>query len=340
MNIGIVSYGLYIPSEVETAADVAKRSGLTVEEVLNLGIEGKPIPSGDDQPVVMAERAAKEAFERAESVRPEDVDVVIWTGEEYKDYIAQTASIRLQEDLGCHRAWSFDLVAQGVTTIQGLRIARDLILSDETVHTVLLAGGTRNVDLVDYTNPDTHFLLAASASGGAFLLQGDYEKNRILDTAFTVDPEMSDEVFVPGGGTEIPFSADNLDSDVMYFQAARPEKVRNYLRSRWTEALVETSKKVLTHQAPDYLALRHLAPDDRSTVLDTLGVMPEQSVPLNAWGHHGPNDVILSIDLGLKAGAIGDGSDVVLVSGGIGFTYASALIRWGATEESTAGNIR
>jgi 3-oxoacyl-[acyl-carrier-protein] synthase-3 len=329
MNIGIVSYGLYIPSDVETAEDVAKRSGLTVEEVLDLGIDSKPIPSGDDQPVVMAEKAAKEAFERAGSVRPDDVDVVIWTGEEYKDYIAQTASIRLQEASGCRKAWAFDLVAQGVTTIQGLRIARDLIMSDETVHTVLLAGGTRNVDLVDYTNPGTRFLLAASASGGALLLQQDCEKNHLLDTAFMVDAEMADEVFVPGGGTEIPFSADNLNSDIMYFQTARPEKVKDYFRGRWTEALVETSKMVLPHQAPDYLALRHLSSSDRATVLDTLGVMPEQSASLNGWGHHGTNDVILSMNLGLKEGAIRDGSYVVLVSGGIGFTYASALIRWG-----------
>ena len=45
--------------------------------------------------------------------------MVIWTGEEYKDYIAQTAAIRLQEETECRNAWAFDLVGQGVTTIQG-----------------------------------------------------------------------------------------------------------------------------------------------------------------------------------------------------------------------------
>ncbi|MCP4667048.1 MAG: hypothetical protein GY849_11855, partial [Deltaproteobacteria bacterium] len=207
----------------------------------------------------------------------EDVDVVIWTGEEYKDYIAQTASIRLQEEVGCRKAWAFDLVAQGVTSIQGLRIAGDLIFGDDTVDTVLLAGGTRNVDLVDYTNPDTHFLLASSASGGAILLQRDHDKNHVLHTAFMVDPEMSDEVFVPGGGTEIPFSPENLDSDSMYFQAAHPDKVRDYLDRRWTQALTETVRKLLPDRAPDYLALRHLTPADRTAVLNGLGMQPDQS---------------------------------------------------------------
>ncbi len=329
VNIGIVSYGLYTPFDFETAADVAEKAGLMPEEAVKLGIERKCVPSKNDQPVVMAEKAAKQALERAEGVGPEDVDVVIWTGEEYKDYIAQTASIRLQEEIGCPKAWAFDLAAQGVASIQGLRIARDLITGDDTVRTVLLAGGARNCDLVDYANPDTHFLLASSASGGAILLQRDYDKNNLLDTAFIVDPEMADDVFVPGGGTETPFSPETLDADIMSFQTARPEVVNNYLDGRWTKALAETVRKLLPDQAPDYLALRHLAPADRTTVLDELGVGEEQSAPLNEWGHHGTNDVILSLDLGLKEGSIRDGALVALVSGGIGFTYAGALIRWG-----------
>ncbi len=330
MNIGIVSYGLYTPDTFETAEDVSIRAGLTSEEVRKLGIECKCRPAKDDQPVAMAVKAAKQAFAGTEEVRPEDVDVVIWTGEEYKDYIAQTPSIRLQEEVGCSRAWAFDLVGQNVTNIQGIRVARDLIAGDETINTVLLAGGTRNVDLVDYANSDTHFLLASSASGGALLLKRRHSRNHLIATAFRVDWDMSDEVYVPGGGTEIPFSEDNLDSDIMFYQVQHPEVVRNYLDQCWTEALSETAVKALSGYSPDYVALRHLSPVQRAAVLDLLGVSSDQSAALENWGCHGTNDVILSLDLGLKCGAIQDGFHVVLVTGGIGFTYAAALIRWGA----------
>jgi 3-oxoacyl-[acyl-carrier-protein] synthase-3 len=331
MNIGIVSYGLYIPAGFETADEVAAKANLTSEEVTALGIKRKRLPSVDDQPVSMAVNAAKQAFKRANGIKPMDVDVVIWTGEEYKDYIAQTASIRLQEETGCRNAWAFDLVSQGVTAILGLRVARDLIIGDESVNTVLLAGGTRNLDLVDYTNPDTHFLLASSASGGAMLLQRGCDKNRLVAVDFTVDGDMSDEIYVPGGGTKVPFSPDNLDSEIMFYQISRPGVMADYLDRRWTRALAETAKKVLPDLSPNYVALRHLSPADRKSMLDRLGVGPEQSAALDEWGCHGTNDVILSLDLGLKSGAIRDGSHVVLVSGGIGFTYAAALIRWGAS---------
>ena len=329
MDIGMVSYGLYTPETFETAADLATKSGLSPDEVTDLGIARKCRPSGEDQPVAMAVKAAVQAFEKAKDVRPEDVDLVIWTGEEYKDYIAQTASIRLQEETGCKNAWAFDLVGQNVTSIQGLRVARDFILGDESIHTILLAGGTRNVDLVDPANPDTRFLLASSASGGAMILRRNHPANRLIDTAFTIDYDMADEVFVPGGGTETPFAPDNLDSKIMFYQTARPKVVNDYLAQRWVPALAETGQKVLKGLFPDYVALRHLKPVERIAVLNALKIKPEKSAALDNWGCHGTNDVLLSLDLGLQSGAINEGSLVVFLSGGIGFTYAAALIQWG-----------
>jgi 3-oxoacyl-[acyl-carrier-protein] synthase-3 len=329
VNIGIVSYGLCLPDSFETAEEVSVRAGIAVGEVRKLGIERKCRPAKDDQPVAMAVKAAQQAFAGTEEVRPEEVDVVIWTGEEYKDYVAQTPSIRLQEEVGCSRAWAFDLVGQNVTSIQGIKLARDLISGDETINKVLLAGGTRNVDLVNYANRETHFLLASSASGGALLLKRQHHRNRLITTAFRVDCEMSDEVYVPGGGTEIPFSADNLDSEIMFYQVQHPAMVQHYLEQRWTGALSETARKALSGHSPDYVALRHLSPLERSAVLNGLGVSAERSAALEKWGCHGTNDIILSLDLGLQTGAIQDGFNVVLVTGGIGFTYAAALIRWG-----------
>jgi 3-oxoacyl-[acyl-carrier-protein] synthase-3 len=327
-KIGIVSYGLYTPAAFETTEDVAARSGLAPNEVRALGIERKCRPSREDQPIPMAVKAAKQALERAGDIKAEDVDLVLWTGEEYKDYVAQTAAIRLQEEVGCRRAWAFDLVGQGVTTLLGLRVARDMMKSDATINTVLLAGGTRNVDLVDYRNPDTRWLLPLSASGGAMVLRRDGLRHTVEEIVFMVEPDMADEVYVPGGGTEIPFRPDNLGSAVMFYNTPHPEMVKEYLAGRWIEALSEVAAKTLAGGSPDYLALPHLAPAQRGAVLSRLAVSPEHSAALDQWGCHGTNDVLISLDLGLKSGWVRQGSHVVLVSGGIGFTYAAALIRW------------
>ena len=329
-QLGLVSYGLYLPSGFETAEEVAARAGLTPTEVIALGIQRKHMPSDEDQPTSMAVKAAKQAFERAGCVTPEEVDLVLWTGEEYKDYIAQTASIRLQEEVGCRNAWAFDLVDQGITTVLGIRVARDMMMGDQSIHTVLLAGGTRNVDLVDYTNPTTWWMLPFSASGSALLLRRGYSRNVVLGTAFLIDPDMADEVYVPGGGTMYPFSPENLGTKIMYYNTPHPQTVFTYLSSRFAMRLIEAIQSAAgAGRSVDYLALRHLPPRDREQVLRELGLSPDQSVSLEEVGHHGANDPLISLDLALSRGSIPDGARVVLASAGIGFSYAAAAVLWG-----------
>jgi len=327
--IGLVSHGLYLPEGRQTAAEAAALSGLTVEEVVELGLVRKCLPGPEDQPVTMAARAARQAFTMTDLVEPEEVDLVLFIGEEYKDYIAQTAAIRLQEEIGCPKAWAFDLVGQGVTSLVGLRVARDLMIGDPTIRTALLAGGTRNLDLVDPRNPATRFLLPSSASGGAMLLQKGFGENRLLEVAFQVDCQMADQVYVPGGGTENPVTFENLGSREMFFQVRDPALVTEYLRDRYPQALTQVIRKVSGSKPPDYLALGHLAPAQRELVLAGLKLSPDRSPPLYLWGRHGPMDPILSLDLGLSAGVLEEGQRVVLAAGGIGFCYGAALLEWG-----------
>jgi 3-oxoacyl-[acyl-carrier-protein] synthase-3 len=329
MDAGIISYGLYLPAESDTAADLAPGTGLSVQQLHDLGLIRKYRPSREDQPVAMAAKAAAQALERAPDLEPLDMDVVIFTGEEYKDYIAQTASIRLQEEIGCLKAYAFDLVGQGVSMAIGLRLARDLMLGDDSVRTVLLAGGTRNVDLVDCRRPDTRFLLPYSASGAALILKKNHGRNLLLDVAVQVDSEMADAVCVPGGGTLIPFNEDNLDSEIMFFQARQPEALEAYLDQTWAGRLADITRAALSGRQPDFLALRHLAPRDRTKVLNDLGLKSQQSPALDDFGHHGANDIIIALDLGLRNQAVRPGFLVALTSGGIGFTYAAAALRWG-----------
>jgi 3-oxoacyl-[acyl-carrier-protein] synthase III len=329
-TIGIVSYGLFLPEPVETAEEVALRAGLTVEEVLALGIRKKRLPAKEDQPVPMAVKAAEQAFERAGSVKPGEVDLVLWTGEEYKDFICQTASIRLQEETGCRNAWAFDLVGQGITTLLGLRVARDMMTADRDIGTVLLAGGTRNVDLVDYGNPHTQWLLPLSASGGAVLLRRGHLRNTVQKVSLSVDADMADEVYVPGGGTVHPFSLENLGTKLMFYDAPRFETVSAYLAARFADRLVDVVRAAADGGKPmDCLALRHLCPRDRERVMSQLGLPPERSESLEEMGHHGTNDPLIALDLALGRRRIADGAQVVLASAGIGFTYAAAQIQWG-----------
>ncbi len=335
-QLGLMSYGIYLPRNVETAQTIAARSGLSPQQVIGeWGIGKKIVPGPQDQPVAMAVKAAQDALRKEPALHPDEIDVVIWTGEEYKDYLAQTASIRIQEEIGARRAWAFDLIGQGVPSLTGLRTAQDLMIGDSSVRTVLLAGGTRNIDLVDYSNPMTRWMLDASAGGTAMVLRRGYPRNRLLATVFRVDPEMADEVYVPGGGTAYPFTPETVDSPARFFQVTHPDLTASYLSNRLPSRLIEIVRETMAlsgfpNQSPDYLALRHLRPGERTEILAALGVREENSDPLSDIGHQGPNDVIISLDRAVQRGIVKSGSKVVLAMAGIGFTYAAALIHWGS----------
>jgi len=263
-----------------------------------------------------------------------DVNLVLWSGEEYKDYIAQTASIRLQKEVGATNAWAFDLVGQGTTLVTGLRVAAALMRGDAEIKTVLIAGGSRNCDLVDPANPDTRWLLDCSAAGGAVVLQRGIGKNLLLGFGMDVAADLSDEVAVPAGGTGLPFSLEVLNGPDMYYQVENPGLVTQYWDKQFAAGLCRAVEQALKRaglagRGIDFLAGRHLPPAQQKQVAARLGLADGQTANLADLGFTGAADPVISLDRGLAQGAVAPGRLVALAGSGHGFCHAAALVKWG-----------
>src|SRR5690606_40884206 len=85
-------------------------------------------------------------------------DVVNSITEEYKDYPVRTAGIKLAHDVGARKAYAYDIGQKCGTSVLALKQAHDLLVADDSVDTVLIAGGYRNSDLIDLTDPDVRFM--------------------------------------------------------------------------------------------------------------------------------------------------------------------------------------
>jgi 3-oxoacyl-[acyl-carrier-protein] synthase-3 len=86
-------------------------------------------------------------------------------------------------------------------------------------------------------------------------------------------------------------------------------------------------------RAIDYLAILHFKRSAHDAVLAELGLGPENTTYLDDYGHLGQNDQVLSLELGLAAGKVRDGSTVVFVGAGLGFVWAATVIRWGPCDQ-------
>ena len=331
-SVGIVAAGAYIPSHTISAAEIAERTGIP-EEIIRtkFGITQKPIPGPDDHTNAMALWAAQDALARG-GVEPGEIDVVLCTTEEWKEYPLWTAGIKLAHDLGATRAWAMDVQQRCGTTIAALKLARALMVAEPDVNTVLVAGGYRNSDFVDFANPRARFLINLSAGGGAFLLRRDHARSRLLSTALLTDGSFSLDVIVPVGGTMEPLSAENAGR--FFLDVPDPEgmkgrldrlSMQNFLR------VVDEALEKSGHTRADiaFLNLLHMKRSAHDFVLRELGLRDDQAIYLSDYGHIGQQDQPLLWKLAEDANRLRDGDLVVMVAAGIGYAWAAAVVEYG-----------
>ncbi len=334
MSIGILSTGMYLPETTITGREIAQKAGLPLDVVENkMGIKKKTVPGPDDHTCAMGVHAAKLAVDKA-GMDPKDIDVVIYVGEEHKEYPLWTAGIKLQEEIGAYHAWAFDVSMRCGTTITAMKLAKSLLETDSDLKTILLAGGYRNGDFIDYNNKRTRFMFNLAAGGGAMILQKGLKRNLVLETSIVTDGSFSEDVMVPVGGTKSPLTELSLQKGLYRLDVTDPEGMKKRLEQKSMDNFLKVVRESLYKSGYEekdiaYLAMLHMKKSAHHFVLKELGLKEEQSIYLEEYGHIGQFDQILSLELAAKEGLLSDGDVVVLVSAGIGYAWGATTIIWG-----------
>lgn len=327
----VTGLGVYLPSRRTSAAEIARASGLPENVVVDkLGIREKLAPGTDDHPTTMAVRAARSALAEA-GVEPRQVDVVISMTEEYKEYPVWTSGIQLAHEIGADAAYAFDIGQKCGTAVLGLKLARDLILADPDVSTVLLAGGYRNGDLIDYRDPNVRFMYNLAAGAGAAVVQRDRPGHVILGASIVTDGSFAQDVLVPVGGTKTALNAENLAEFRLQVRNAPAMKARLETHSVANFLHVVRQAVERSQAAPadiGYLALLHMKRSVHDQLLALLNLPAERSTYLENYGHIGQVDQILSLVLAREGQRIRHGDLAVLVAAGIGYVWNALCLRW------------
>lgn len=333
MHIGIAGIGIYLPPKRMTAGDLAAATGVPEDVIAQkFGIIAKPIAGPEDSTADMGYKAAIEAL-RDSGTQGGDLDLVIWCGAQHKDYPCWLAGLSVANRLGAKNAWSFDMEAMCGSMMAALDVAKSLMLVRDDLSTVLLVSGYRNNDLIDLSYPPTRFMMDIGSGGSACVLKKNLGKNVVLSSAFKGDGSLSEMCVVPVLGSkawppepEHAAKASFVVPDEAAFKARLSEVTMPNFYAVIREAL---RKSGLTEKDIDYLAILHFKRSAHKAALAELGLESEQSTYLENYGHIGQNDQLLSITLGLETGKIRDGSRIVLVGAGLGFVWASTVVRWG-----------
>ncbi|WP_079523881.1 3-oxoacyl-ACP synthase [Solibacillus isronensis] len=333
--IGITGLGMYLPEGRMTGAQIAEKANIpTVVVETKMGIIEKVVAGPNDHPVEMSVKAAKEAISEAQ-VDAKDIDVVIYIGEEHKEYPLWTAAIKIQEEIGAVNAWAFDVQLRCGTAIMAMKVAKSLMLADDSVKTVLLAGGYRNHDFIDYENERTRFMFNLGAGAGAMILQKNAGGHEVLEASLITDGSFSEDVVVPVGGTKEPLTVDHIQEGHYILDVLDPEGMKLRLEQKSLSNFLKVihqslQKSGYSENNLHYVAMLHMKKSAHDYVLKELGLSEENSIYLSHYGHIGQIDQILSLCLARKEGKLQEGQIVSLVSAGIGYAWGAITVKWGA----------
>lgn len=326
-NVSLKSAAVWLPETFETAEYIASETAVPVKVVKEkMGIIRKCRALKDLHPGEMAVNAAKIVLE---GVDPLSIDMVIWTGSEYKDYIVWTAGIYLQKELGLKNAFAFDISARCGNKIVGMEIARSMMLANPKLKRVLLAGGHKTGDLVNYKDPNARFLNNLADGGSAVLLErGD--ENPIYPAHIITDGEFTHDVIVPFGGTKNP-AREGVRLEDTFLKVPDIEGMRVRLEQRSISNFLKAinfAKDNSELGRIDYLSLLHMKKSAHDEILKNLELNMSQSIYLDHYGHFGAPDQILSLGLAEKRGLLKKGDHVVFASAGIGYMWCAMSMRF------------
>ncbi len=344
-SMGIASVGTYLPKGVITAEEIAEESGLPLWVVKEkLGIQKKHKAGPDEHPNLMGVWAAQDAFSKTD-IKPEEVDIVLNTTEEWKEYLLWTAGVNMAYEIGATKAWGVDLHMRCATTISALQIAKGLMMANPEVDTILIAGGYTVGDFINLKNLHTSFMFNIGAGAGAMVLRRNYPRNHVLGTHLINDGSMSNYVIVPSSGTKKFPSDDAVANDEFLFDLVEPEAMKKRLgevtMDNWVKCVDEALRKSgqKANGKPyrraniDFLNMVLIKPSGHKGMLDRLGLTEEQSVYLGNNGHVGEQDAMFSIQEGLRTGRLKDGDLMAIVAAGIGYVWGAGIVQWGEAKK-------
>jgi len=327
----IAGTGRGIPAKVMTNNDFAALGLETNDEwiVERTGIRERHIAVEGETTCSMAATAARQAMQRA-GVTAGELDAIVLSTAT-TDRLLPSTAVDLQAELGASRAAAFDIGAACAGFIYASTVAEGLIATG-VAETVLVVGAERMSSIVDWTDRSTCVLFGDGA--GAAVLKRSRSQNipqpkGILAAYMRSDGTLADLLYRPAGGSTIPFSETVLTERSHFVKMAGREVFKHAVRSMAdaTDRALDAAK--LTGKDIDLLIPHQANVRIIEATAKHAGISMEKVyVNVDRYGNTSSASVPIALDEAIERGRITEGTTVMLVAFGAGFTWASMIVRF------------
>ena len=324
-SCSIAGVGSYVPTRVLTNAELEKAVSTSDEWITSrTGIKERRIAAKDEFTSDLATQAGLRAMAMA-GITAEQLDLIV-VATITPDMPFPSTSALVQSNLGARRAAAFDIQAACSGFIYGLEVAQQFIMS-RTYDTVLVIGAEKLSSIVDWEDRNTCVLFGDGA--GAAVLRNRPNSHGLLTAVMGTDGTKADLLFMAGGGSRCPATAESVAARQHYLRMEGKETFKNAVQAMQTaaeEALrrcdikITQIKCIVPHQAN----LRII-----QAVGERLGAKPEQLfINLHKYGNTSAASVAIALDEAIQSGRVQKGDLLLLVVFGAGLTWGAAVIEW------------
>jgi 3-oxoacyl-[acyl-carrier-protein] synthase III len=233
----------------------------------------------------------------------------------------------LQTKIGATKAWGFDLSGACSGFIYALATAQQFITSG--VHKkVLVVGADVMTSIIDFKDRATCVLFGDGA--GAVLVEPAQDgEHGIIDFILKSDGSGGQYLYMPGGGSLNPASADTIEKRMHYVHQDGKNVFKFAVRG-----MAEISEEILVRHGLSAADLKLYIPHQANlriinAAVERMGLSPAQvSINIDRYANTTAATIPICLSEAVECKRIQRKDLILLASFGAGFTWGSLLLRW------------
>ena len=324
-TLAIAGTGRGLPQHVMSNHDFASIGIETSHEWImeRSGIAERRLAKNGETTASMGSEAARHAMSAA-GVHPGEIDVIVLSTAT-PDRLLPANAVDIQAELGATRAAAFDVGAACAGWLYAMSTAEGLIMSG-TAETALVIGSEKMSAIVDWKDRSTCVLFGDGA-GAAVVKRSRQHGKGIL--YMRSDGKLADLLYRPEGGATVPMSAEVLEKRSHLVKMAGREVFKHAVRSMSDAADRALDGARLTGSDIDLLIPHQANVRIIEATAKHSGIpMDKVYVNVDKYGNTSSASIPIALDEAIETGRIKEGSTVMMVAFGAGFTWASMVVRF------------
>ena len=329
-NAAITAVDRFLPSRVVSNHDIEKivdtsdswireRTGISERRFL----DGKPTSH-------MAVEVAKGLL-RKRQIEADEVDLII-VATITPDMVFPSTACLVQDRIGAERAWGYDLSAACSGFVFAI-VAGAQFIESGAHEKVIVIGADKMSSIIDVEDRTT-YVLFGDGDGGVLLERSETEGEGLVDFELGTDGSGGDNLYMAGGGSKEPASHDSVDRRLHY--------VRQEGRAVFKVAVTKMAEVSLSVLAANGLSvddvdlfIPHQANGRIITATAERMNLPPEKAYLNVDRYANTTNATIPIALSeaCDTNRLSAGDLMQITAFGGGYTWGSALFRWGAVRD-------